>query len=110
MKKLLNEQNIFALRKIRTLVQKELQSYVDTPTMYLIFVVFLLVWEYLFFRNVFLVGENSLSELFGIFPWLALLFIPAVTMGSFSKEKDAGTLEFLLTRPITISELVLSKF
>ena len=63
-------------------------------------IVFLLLWFYIFFRSVFLIGENSLTSLFEMFPWFGLVFISAVTMGAIAKEKDDGTLELVLTHPV----------
>ncbi|RJR27024.1 hypothetical protein C4561_04585 [candidate division WWE3 bacterium] len=98
------------LRNIKNLTKKELRSIIDNPATYVITIVFLLIWEYIFFRNVFVIGESSLTLLFDFFPWISLLLIPAITMGSISKEKDDGTLELVLTHPIRSIELVVSKF
>ena len=91
-------------------LKKELKSYFDGPTAYIVIIVFLLLWEFLFFRNAFLVGEASLHILFNFLPWLFLLLIPAITMGSVSQEKSEGTLEFLLTHPLKDREVVVGKF
>ncbi len=100
----INLKNIFAISK------KEFKNYFDSPTAYIVITVFLLLWEFLFFRNAFLVGEASLRILMNFLPWLFLLFIPAITMGSISQEKSEGTLEFLLTHPIKDIELIFGKF
>ncbi|OGC76137.1 hypothetical protein A2619_02145 [candidate division WWE3 bacterium RIFOXYD1_FULL_39_9] len=97
-------------RNILILIRKELVGFVDNPATYVVGIVFLLIWEFLFFRNVFVIGESSLATLFNLFPWISLIFIPALTMGAISKEKDDGTLELILTHPVKIWELVLSKF
>lgn len=102
--KIINLKNIFAIAK------KELRTYFNSPTAYVVLAVFLLLWEFLFFRNAFLIGEASLRGLFYYLPWLFLLFIPAITMGSISQEKNEGTLELLLTHPLRDSELIIGKF
>lgn len=55
-------------------------------------------------------GESSLWPLFNIVPMLYLLLIPAITMRSFSEEKSRGTIELLLTRPISDLNIVLAKY
>ena len=98
------------LKNILTITKKELRGYFDNPTAYIVLIVFLLLWEFLFFRGAFLVGEASLRSLMDILPWLFLFLIPAITMGSISQEKSEGTLELLLTRPIKDWELLAGKF
>lgn len=98
------------MKNILTLTRKELQSYFNNPTAYVVIAAFLLLWEFLFFRQVFLVGEVSVRGLFDLLPWLLLLVIPALAMGSIAEEKSEGTLEFLLTRPIQPIECIAGKF
>ncbi len=98
------------LRNVISITRKELKGYFDGPTAYIVLVVFLLLWEYLFFRSAFLVGEASLRILFDILPWLLIFLVPAVTMGSISQERGEGTLEFLLTHPLRDHELLAGKF
>ncbi|MFC1751499.1 ABC transporter permease subunit, partial [Pseudomonadota bacterium] len=94
----------------KTIVKKELKSFLNSPTAYIVLIIFLLLWEFLFFRNVFLFGEASLRILMGLVPWLFILLIPALTMGSISEENSTGTLEILLTHPVGLVELVIGKF
>lgn len=98
------------LQIVLTIAKKELRSFFDNPTAYIVLTVFLLLWEFLFFRNVFLVGEASLRIFFDILPWLYLILVPALTMGSIAGEKSEGTLEFLLTHPVKDLDLILGKF
>lgn len=97
-------------KNIKTIFKKEILNLFDRPFAYIIIVVFLLLWEFLFFRNYFLVGQASLTLLFDLLPWLFLFLIPALTMNTLSEEKSEGTLEFLLTHPLTDLELLLAKF
>jgi ABC-type transport system involved in multi-copper enzyme maturation permease subunit/ABC-type uncharacterized transport system involved in gliding motility auxiliary subunit len=97
-------------KRAGALVKKEWANYLDSPLGYVVVIVFLVLWEFLFFRNAFLVGEASLRGLFELLPWLLLLYIPALTMGSIAQERRDGTLEWLLTRPVRDSELVAGKF
>lgn len=98
------------LSTVATIVKKELLSFFDSPSTYIAAIVFLLIWEFLFFRSVFLVGESSLRQLYDYLPWLALFFSAALTMGSFANEKTEGTLEILLTHPVKEIEVVVAKF
>ena len=98
------------LKNILSITKKELRGYFDNPTAYIVLIVFLLLWEFLFFRGAFLIGEASLRSLADILPWLFLFLIPAITMGSISQEKSEGTLELLFTRPIKDWEFLVGKF
>ncbi|MEA1925761.1 MAG: Gldg family protein [Patescibacteria group bacterium] len=98
------------MKNILIVIKKELRVYFNNPTAYIVIVAFLLLWEFLFFRNVFLVGQASLRVLFDFLPWIFLIVIPALTMGSIAQEKSEGTLEFILTRPINEIELLIGKF
>lgn len=99
-----------SVKNIKTLTRKELKDYFDSPTAYIILIVFLLLWEFLFFRTFFLIGAASLRPLFDLLPWLFLILIPAITMRSVSREREEGTIEFILTHPISEVEFVVSKF
>ena len=96
--------------KMLIVARKELKGYFDNPTAYIVLVVFLLLWEFLFFRNAFVIGEASLRGLFDLLPWLALLLVPALTMGSIAQEKNEGTLELLLTHPLRDLDILVGKF
>ena len=98
------------MKNIITIAKKELFSFINNPTAYIVVLAFLLLWEFLFFRSVFLVGEVSLTGLFDFLPWIFMIVIPALTMGSVAEEKSEGTLEFLLTHPISQFEFIAGKF
>ncbi len=95
---------------VLTVVRKELRGYLDSPTAYIAAAIFLVLLQFLFFRDVFLIGEASIRGMFSFLPWLFLLLIPALTMGSISQERREGTLELLLTHPLRDGELVLGKY
>lgn len=98
------------MKNIFTIARKEIQAFFNNPTAYVVALCFVLVWEFLFFRNFFLIEEASLRSLFALLPWIFIIVVPALTMGSLAGEKNDGTLEFLLTRPLRQSELVIGKF
>lgn len=98
------------LQRIFIVLTKELSLLLNSVSSYVVLIVFLFLWLYLFFRNVFIVGESSLRSLFDILPWVMLMLAPAVSMGMVSKERDEGTLELLLTNPVYYLEVVLGKY
>lgn len=94
--------------------QKELSSFFSNITGYLVAVVFfvvtaLFIWVFPGALNVLDAGYSSLDSLFIIAPWVFLFLVPAVTMRMFSEEKKSGTIELILTRPITDMQLILGK-
>lgn len=97
-------------RRVTRLISKEFRTLLETPVAYIVVALFLGVSEFLFFRNVFMAGEASLSMYFGVLPWLLLIVVPALTMGVFASERESGTYETLATQPLTEWEIVAGKF
>ncbi|NTU98411.1 ABC transporter permease subunit [Candidatus Falkowbacteria bacterium] len=95
---------------IYALAKKELSSYFNSPIAYIFIGAFLIVGNWLFFNSFFLVGQVSMRDYFAILPWLFLFLSPAITMRLWAEEKKSGTIEFLLTLPITDWQAVLAKF
>lgn len=96
------------------LFKKELAGFFSSVTGYLAIVIFLLatglfLWIIPGGNNVLDGGYATLDGFFGLAPWLFLFLIPAITMRSFAEERKTGTLDLLLTRPLTKTELVLGK-
>ena len=97
-------------QKIYILSKKELMAYFNSPIAYVFLAVFLIVGNWLFFNVFFLQGQASMRNYFILLPWIFLFLIPAVTMRLWAEEKRSGTIEFLLTLPITDWQAVLGKF
>ncbi len=95
---------------ICTLFKKELASYFNSPIAYIFIAVFLVTGNWLFFNSFFLVGEASMRNYFNLLPWFFLFLAPALTMRLWAEEKKSGTIEFLLTLPVTDWQVVLAKF
>jgi ABC-2 type transport system permease protein len=95
---------------IWTLFKKELWSYFNSPIAYIFIAVFLVAGNWLFFNSFFVIGQASLRGYFSFLPWMFLFLAPALTMRLWAEEKKSGTIEFLLTLPITDMEAVLAKF
>ena len=98
------------LNTIYTLFKKELMSYFNSPIAYIFIGVFLVVGNWLFFKSFFLIGEVSMRGFFDLLPWMFLFLAPALTMRLWAEEKKQGTIEFLLTLPVTDWQVVLAKF
>ena len=98
-----------------TLFRKELSTFLSSLIGYTVIIVFLLVnglflWVFPQQFNIFDYGFASLDNYFTLAPWVFLFLIPAITMRSFAEELKAGTMEMLLTKPITEFEIILAKY
>lgn len=94
---------------------KEIRSFLNSVTGYMVIVVYLLInslmlWLFPGVFNITEGGYASIDSLFLISPWVFMFLIPAITMRMFADEKRAGTMELLLTRPLTDMQIVWSKF
>src|SRR3990167_1244335 len=98
------------LKIIYILFKKELMSYFNSPIAYIFIGVFLIAGNWLFFSSFFLIGQASLRNYFSLLPWIFLFLSPAITMRLWAEEKKSGTIEFLLTLPVTDWQAVLAKF
>ncbi len=94
------------------LFRRELASYFVTPVAYVFIVIFLaLLGAMTFFLGGFFGrGEADLAPFFAFHPWLYLLLVPAISMRLWSDERKAGTIEMLLTLPISPTQAVVAKF
>jgi ABC-type uncharacterized transport system involved in gliding motility auxiliary subunit len=93
-----------------TIARRELRALFDHPTGYILLIVFLAVNNFLFFRQVFLVGAATLRPMLDLLPWVLLFLVPAVTMRLLADDVRNGTIEVVLAQPITEFELVLGKY
>lgn len=98
------------MKNILTIYKKELRSYFNSPIAYIVIGVFLVITGWFFTSSLFLAGVVTMRNVFDIIPFIFLFFIPAISMRSFSEEKKSGTIELLLTKPITDMDIVLGKF
>ncbi len=97
-----------------TIFKKEVAVFLSSLIAYIIIGVFLLItglflWIFPNF-NVLGYGYANLDTFFEMAPWIFMFLIPAITMRSFTEEKRNGTLELLLTKPVTDFQVVLAKF
>ena len=101
-----------ALRDIWTICRRELTGYLSTPIAYVFVVVFLTFAGALafFLGNFFTRGQASLDGFFQFHPWLYLFLVPAIAMRLWAEERKSGSIELLLTLPVTTLGTVLGKF
>ncbi len=98
-----------------TLLKREILSFLNSLTGYIVVGVFLLItglfmWVLPSDSNVLENGYATLDTLFTLAPWVFMFLIPAITMRSFADEKKSGTIELLQTKPLTDLHIILAKY
>src|ERR1035438_5609543 len=98
-----------------TLFWKEINGFLNSLIGYIVIIVFLVVvglflWVLPVDSNILDFGYASMDGLFIIAPLVFLYHIPAITMRSFADEKSTGTIELLMTQPLTDMQVILAKF
>ena len=97
---------------IRSIARRELQSYFATPLAYVFIVIFLaLAGLFTFYLGGFYErGQADLAPFFNFHPWLYLFLVPAIAMRLWAEERKSGSVELLMTLPVTLWQAVLGKF
>tara|TARA_A100001037_G_scaffold117364_1_gene106853 strand:+ start:2160 stop:2900 length:741 start_codon:yes stop_codon:yes gene_type:complete len=92
--------------------KRELRAYFTTPLAYVFIVIFVALngVTAFYFGALFDRGQADMQPLFGFLPWLYLFLIPAVAMRLWAEERKAGTLELLMTLPVSTFDAVFGKF
>jgi gliding motility-associated transport system permease protein len=100
------------MRNVGIIMRRELASYFATPLAYIFIFIFLLVSNaFTFYIGGFYErGQADLDAFFGFHPWLYLFLIPALCMKLWAEERNSGTIELLMTQPVTLWEAVLGKY
>jgi ABC-type uncharacterized transport system involved in gliding motility auxiliary subunit/ABC-type transport system involved in multi-copper enzyme maturation permease subunit len=98
------------MKPILTIARRELKALFDSPTGYVLLVVFLAVNAFLFFRQAYLTSTASLRPMLDLLPWLLLFFVPAVAMRTLAEDNRSGQLEVVLAQPVTELELLVGKY
>ncbi|GAB3534798.1 gliding motility-associated ABC transporter permease subunit GldF [Pontibacter brevis] len=97
-----------------SILKKEFNGFLNSLIAYIVITVFLVaigMFMWVFPESSVLeYGFADLQTLFNMAPWLFLFLIPAITMRTFAEEKREGTIELLLTKPLTDLELILGKY
>jgi len=100
------------MNNFTVVLKRELASYFATPLAYVFIVIFLMltgVFTFFlggFFEN----GQADLWAFFNFHPWLYLFLVPALSMRLWSEERKSGTIELLMTLPISLRDMVIGKF
>jgi len=91
-------------------MKRELGSYFSGPIAYIVICLFLGIAGFTFFSTFFLQNRAELRSYFGLLPLLLSFFVPAITMRIFAEEKRVGSIETLMTLPVTETDVVVGKF
>ena len=92
---------------MKALLLREIKSFFGSPIGYLVIAIFLIInglflWVFEGDYNILNSGFADMTPFFSLAPWILVFLIPAVTMRSFSDERKQGTLELLLTKPLSV--------
>lgn len=100
------------MNALLAVLKRELRSYFATPLAYLFIVIFLILSAAVtfYFGHFYERGQASLNAFFTFHPWLYLFLIPALSMRLWAEERKSGSLELLMTLPVTPVQATLGKF
>jgi ABC-2 type transport system permease protein len=100
------------MKNVWVILKRELAGYFATPVAYVFIVVFLLLAGVLTFNQAgfYERGQADLQPFFSWHPWLYLFLIPAISMRLWAEERKTGTIELLMTLPVTMGQAVVAKF
>jgi len=100
------------MSQLTVVFKRELASYFATPLAYVFIVIFLVLAGSFafFFGGFFQNGQADLKAFFNYHPWLYLFLVPALSMRLWAEERKSGTLELLMTLPISLRDMVLGKY
>jgi ABC-2 type transport system permease protein len=101
-----------SVRNTTAVFKRELKSYFESPVAYVFIVAFLVLTGFLTFSvtRFYERGVADLQPFFFWHPWVYLLLIPAATMGLWAEERRSGSIELLLTMPVTMLQAIAGKF
>lgn len=101
-----------SIRNTKAIIKRELASYFESPVAYVFMVVFLMLIGFLtfFVSRFYESGQADLRGFFFWHPWMFLILVPAAAMRLWAEERRAGTIETLLTLPVTVTQVILGKF
>jgi ABC-2 type transport system permease protein len=100
------------MNAVSILFKRELRSYFATPLAYVFIVIFLVLAGVFTFQvgGFFERGQADLQPFFRWHPWLYLVLIPAISMRVWAEERNSGSIELLMTLPVTMWQAVLGKY
>ena len=92
------------------IMKRELAAYFTSPIAYIVTGLFLIITGILFFNTFFIYERAELRQYFGLLPILFSFFVPALTMRIFAEESRVGSMETLMTLPVTEVDVVTGKY
>jgi len=100
------------LNPVLVIFRRELRSYFATPLAYVFIVIFLVLASVFTFQvgGFFERGQADLQPFFRWHPWIYLVLIPAISMRLWAEERNTGSIELLMTLPVTLWQAVVAKF
>jgi len=100
------------MNEIIAIGKRELQNYFTTPVAYVFIVIFLVLTGVFAFHigGFYERGQADLLPFFQFHPWLYLFLIPAISMRLWAEERKSGSIELLMTLPVSTTQAVLAKF
>lgn len=101
------------MKPVWIITKRELRAFFDSLIAYIMITVFLGLsgfFTWLYGSDIFLLGQATLQPFFSVAYWTLFFFIPALTMKMLAEEKRSGTLELLLTKPVSDWQVLLGKF
>lgn len=100
------------MNAVNVILKRELASYFATPVAYIFIIIFLMLsGVFTFYLGQFFErGQADLTAFFNFIPWLYIVLVPAVSMRLWSEERRSGTIELLMTLPLSTFQIVFGKF
>ena len=98
------------MNKVIPIFRRELFAYFYSPMAYIVISVFLIFTGWFFTSQLFLANDSSLRSVFSTIPFIFIFFAPAITMRLLTEERKSGTIELLVTMPLSDLEIVLGKY
>ena len=100
------------MKTFLVVTEREIRSYFSTPIALIFLTVFLVLCGFFTFKigSFYEMGQCDLGSFFLWHPWLYLFIVPAISMRLWAEERRSGTIEFLLTLPVSIADAMLGKF
>ncbi len=96
--------------KTMTIARRQFASYFNGPIAYIVIGLVLLILGFLFWETFFLFGRATVREMFRYLSLINYFALPALTMGLLAEEKRTGTIELLITMPVTDAQVIVGKF
>ena len=98
------------MKHVLTIGGRQFRSYFNGPVAYLVICIILLTLGFFFWNTFFLFGRATAREMFSWLGRILVFTLPALTMGLLAEEKRTGTIELLITMPVTEAQVILGKF